>query len=93
MTAPLIRQDLAAMLPRTLKRTGHPAKVLCFKAGVSKRVIEGIKRGEHVISAAALLALAQHYPEVRALVISLLGPVEQDPARAMDAIAKTLGGK
>ena len=83
-----IRDDLTAMLPRVLARTHEPAKILAFKAGVSKRTIEGVKRQEHAISAPALLALAREYPQVRALVFSLIGETESDPARILEQIRK-----
>ena len=92
-----IRDDLAAMLPRVLARTHQPAKVLAFKAGVSLRTIEGVKRQEHAISAPALLALAREYPQVRALVLSLVqaetGDSGENPAAILDQIAKLVQGR
>jgi hypothetical protein len=86
-----IRDDLAHMLPRVLRRTQEPAKVLAFKAGVSKRTVEGVRRGESEISAPALLALAREYPAVKALVLSLVdaetGDSGQNPAQILSQIA------
>lgn len=77
-------------LPRILA-TQAPAKVLSFKAQVSKRTIEGIKRQEHVISAAALIELARQYPQIKTFVLELMGPVESDPAWLMAQLQKHLG--
>jgi hypothetical protein len=89
-----IRDDLANMLPRVLERTHEPAKVLAFRAGVSKRTIDGLKRKEHPISAPALIALARQYPGVRALVLSLVnaetGDSGEHPAAVLDQIHKLL---
>jgi hypothetical protein len=86
-----IRDDLATMLPRVLKRTHEPAKVLAFAAGVSKRTVEGVRRGENEISGHALLALAREYPGVRALVLSLVaaesGESGENPVEIMTQIA------
>lgn len=75
-------------LPRALERTREPAKILAFKAGVSKRTIESVRRGEYVLSAGALLDLARAYPEVRALVLELIGAPDRDPARIIEEIRK-----
>jgi hypothetical protein len=92
-----IRDDLAHMLPRVLKRTHEPAKILAFKAGVSKRTVEGVRRGESEISAPALLALAREYPGVRALVLSLVnaetGDSGEHPAEILNQIAKLIQGR
>ena len=77
-------------MPRALARTHAPCKVLAFTAKVSKRTIEGVKRQEHVISAPALIELAKAYPEVRALVLRLIGETESDPSRALLQIQEIL---
>jgi hypothetical protein len=84
---------LRAELPEVLRRTHATCKVLAFKAHVSKRTIGGINRGEHAISAAALLDLAREYPEVRALVMQLIGATESDPSKILNEIAKLVQGR
>ena len=76
-----LRDELPRVLPR------EPAKILAFKAGVSKRTIDGIRRGEHVISAAALLELARAYPPVKSLVMRLIGAEPGDDTRILQQIA------
>ncbi len=89
-----IRDDLATMLPRVLQRTQKPAKILSFDAGVSKRTIEGVRRGENQITVPALFALARKYPGVKALVLSLVdaetGDSGEHPSAAMDKIFKQM---
>jgi len=80
-------------MPRALARTHAPAKILAFAAKVSKRTIEGVKRQEHVISAPALIELAKAFPEVKALVLRLIGETESDPARVLNQIAKLVQGR
>jgi hypothetical protein len=80
-------------MPRALARTHAPCKVLAFTAKVSKRTIEGVKRQEHVISAPALIELAKAFPDVKALVIELIGGVEQDPAYLMAQLQKHITGR
>ena len=75
-------------LPRVLELTRAPAKILAFKARVSKRTIDSVRRKEHTISAPALLELARAFPEVRALVLELIGAPERDPARILEQIRK-----
>lgn len=89
MTAALaIRHDLEARLPAALQAIAEPCKVLAFKARVSKRTMESARRGEHLLSAPALLELARAFPEVRALVLELIGAPERDPARILEEIRK-----
>lgn len=80
-------------LPRVLARIHEPAKIISFKAKVSKRTIDGAKRGEHVVTAGALLELARLYPEVKSLVLKLIGGVETDPAYLMHVLQKHIQGK
>jgi hypothetical protein len=80
-------------MPRALARTHAPCKVLAFTAKVSKRTIEGVKRQEHVISAPALIELAKAYPEVRALVLRLIGETESDPSKLLNQIAQLVQGR
>lgn len=87
MSAALALRD---ELPRALEQTREPAKILAFKAGVSKRTIESARRGEHVLSAAALLDLAREFPAIKHLVIELIGGVENDPAYLMHLLQKHL---
>lgn len=89
MSAALALRD---ELPRALEQTREPAKILAFKAGVSKRTIESARRGEHVISAPALLSLAREYPQVRALVLRLIGATDDDPSRVLNEIQKLIQG-
>lgn len=90
MSAALALRD---ELPRVLARTRAPSKVLAFAAHVSKRTIQGVKRQEHVISAPALIELARLYPEVKSLVLKLIGGVETDPAYLMHVLQKHIQGK
>lgn len=83
-----INYELRERIPLVLRATNAPAKVLSFAAGVSKRTIAGVQNREHVISAPALLALAREYPQVRALVLELIGETDSDPARILEEIRK-----
>lgn len=87
MSAALALRD---ELPRVLAGTNAPCKVLAFKARVSKRTIQGVKRQEHVISAPALIELAKAYPQVKALVLRLIGETESEPSRALLQIQEIL---
>jgi hypothetical protein len=81
---------LRAELPEVFRRTHAPCKVLAFKAHVSKRTIQGINRGEHAISAAALLDLARVYPPVRSLVMRLIGAEPGEDAKLVSEIANMI---
>ena len=83
-----IREGLAKMLPRVLQRTHTPAKILAFDAGVSKRTIEGVRRGENQITVPALFALARKHPGIKALVYALAeaetGDSGENPSEIMN---------
>lgn len=85
-----MRHELADALPAAFRQTRDTAKVIAFRAGVSKRTIDAARRQEHVISAPALLALAKQYPPIRALVLRLIGVTEENPSEVLDQIHKLL---
>lgn len=80
MSAALALRD---ELPRALARVPEPSKVIAFKAKVSKRTIDGAKRGEHVVTAGALLDLARQYEPVRQLVLRLIGAEPGEDTRLL----------
>ena len=83
-----ITETIERELPAILRQEREPAKVIAFKTGVSKRTVEAVRQAEHGISVGTLLALARQYPNVRALVLRLIGETESDPARILEQIRK-----
>ena len=88
-----IHDTIDRELPVIMRQVREPAKVIAFKAGVSKRTVEAIRQQEHGISAHALLALASQYPAVKALVLRLIGETESDPSKLLNEIAKLVQGR
>ncbi len=80
-------------LPPIVRAIREPSKVIAFRARVSPRTVEGIRQAEHGVSGETLIALARAYPEIKAMVIELLGGVETDPAYLMHQLQKHLEKK
>jgi hypothetical protein len=80
-------------LPPVVRAIREPAKVIAFRARVSARTVEGIKQSEHGVSGETLIQLARAFPEIKSLVIELIGGVENDPAYLMFLLNKYIQGK
>ena len=84
---------LKEALPPVVRAIREPAKVIAFRARVSPRTVEGIKQSEHGVSGETLLSLARAFPEIKHLVIELIGGVETDPAYLMFLLQKHVEGR
>lgn len=75
-----IQGVLREQVPRIVGNDQRTDKQLGRVIGMMPRNVRGWRERAHGISAAALLALAQHLPEIRALVLALLNAqAELDP--------------
>lgn len=89
MGLPALKDELAPIV----RRLGAPAKVIALRARVSERTVEAVKQAEHGVNAETLIALGRAYPEIKHLVIELMGGVENDPAYLMHLLQKHVGAK